>query len=116
MKTGRFGTFFNRFARDVHGNLTMLTAFILTSLMVLVGLAVDLEFIFRQKARVQYAMDSAVLAGALSRQAGATNAEVVSDIRQYVSPLIDSAGGGMSCTTVSVTFSDVSSRTKFALQ
>ena len=106
MKTGRFETFFNRFAHDVHGNLTMLTAFILTSLMVLVGLAVDLEFIFRQKARVQYAMDSAVLAGALSRQAGATNAEVVSDIRQYVSPLVDSAGGGMSCTTVSVTFSD----------
>ena len=93
-------------ARDVRGNITMLTAFILASLVALVGLAVDLEFIFRQQARVQYAMDSAVLAGALSRQAGATDEEVIADIRTYMSPLIDSAGGGMNCTAVSVTFSE----------
>jgi len=47
-------------ARDDRGNLTVLTAFILASMVALVGLAVDLEFIFRQQARVQYAMDSAV--------------------------------------------------------
>ncbi|HBX95222.1 MAG TPA: hypothetical protein DEG79_20625, partial [Hyphomonas sp.] len=75
-------------ARDDRGNLTVLTAFILASMVALVGLAVDLEFIFRQQARVQYAMDSAVLAGALSRQAGATDEEVTADIREYMSPLI----------------------------
>ncbi|HBN94547.1 MAG TPA: hypothetical protein DEB28_05335 [Hyphomonas sp.] len=93
-------------ARDDRGNLTVLTAFILASMVALVGLAVDLEFIFRQQARVQYAMDSAVLAGALSRQAGATDEEVTADIREYMSPLIASAGGGMTCTPVTVVFTD----------
>ena len=95
-----------KIARDVRGNLTVLTAFILASMVALVGLAVDLEFIFRQQARVQYAMDSAVLAGALSRQGGATDEAVIADIREYMNPLIDSAGGGLSCTPVTVTFSE----------
>ena len=95
-----------RLAHDAGGNLTILTAFILAGLVALIGLAVDLGFIFRQQARVQYAMDSAVLAGALSRQAGATDEEVIADIREYMAPLIDSAGGGMTCTPVAVTFSE----------
>lgn len=103
MKTG-----FRQYAKKSGGNVAMLSAFIITALVAFAGLAIDFEFTFRQKARVQYAMDSALLAGALARQAGQTDAEVISAVREYTSALASTAGGGMTCTPIAITFDEAS--------
>lgn len=97
-----------RYAVRRDGNVAMLAAFVIVAIFSVVGLAVDFEFTIRQKSRVQYAVDSAVLAGALARQDGASDEEVIADIRQYVTQLVDAAGGGMTCTPMAVTFDEES--------
>lgn len=99
--------FLKEFIADIRANITILSALVVASICGLAGLAVDLEFIFRQQARVQYVMDSAVLAGALARQAGSTDEEVIAEIRGYTNSLVGTAGGGMTCTPVTVTFNEV---------
>ncbi|MCA8904717.1 MAG: hypothetical protein KDA43_07775, partial [Hyphomonas sp.] len=55
---------------DRRANVSVLMAFVVTAVLGLAGVALDLEFTVRQKNKVQFALDSAVLAGALDRQKG----------------------------------------------
>tara|TARA_R100000365_G_C2743084_1_gene71777 strand:+ start:422 stop:1969 length:1548 start_codon:yes stop_codon:yes gene_type:complete len=102
------GHLFRRFAANADGNLALLGAFVIIAIMSVVGLAVDFEFTIRQKERVQHSVDSAVLAGALSRQRGEADDLVIADVRKYAASLIDTAGGGLSCTPLVVTFDEAS--------
>ncbi len=92
--------------RDQRGNVAMIFALTAVAIVSLTGLAIDFQNTVRQKGRVQQALDSAVLSGALLRQSGASPAEVTSEVRTYVQAQIDSEDDGLSCNPVRVTLSD----------
>ena len=97
-----------RYRQDTRGNIMVLMALIIVAIMGLAGFAIDLRFTISQKEKVQYALDSAVLAGALERQKGKTDEEVKAEVRNYANSLISMQGGGMTCTAIGVVLDDVS--------
>ena len=106
--TTRFTSGFGRFGRNRRGNVAMLSAFMITAIFALTGLAVDFGYTFRQKSKVQYAMDSALLAGALARQRGLADEDVIDEIRTYANSLLGDNDGGMNCTPIGVVFNEES--------
>nr|WP_321442203.1 pilus assembly protein TadG-related protein [uncultured Hyphomonas sp.] len=96
------------YRRDTRGNIMVLMALVVVAVMGLAGLAIDLRFTISQKEKVQYALDSAVLAGALERQKGKTEEEVKAEVRNYAGALIGMQGGGMTCQDIGVVMDDVS--------
>lgn len=84
----------------------MIAAFVIPAIVALAGIAIDLQNTVRQKSKVQAALDSAVLAGALGRQAGNTAAEVTLDVQTYAEALFVDQGGGLECDAVNVTFDE----------
>ncbi|MAU66098.1 MAG: hypothetical protein CMF06_03880 [Hyphomonas sp.] len=96
------------YRRDTRGNIMVLMALVVVAIMGLAGLAIDLRFTISQKEKVQYALDSAVLAGALERQKGKTEEEVKAEVREYAGALIGMQGGGMTCQDIGVVMDDVS--------
>ena len=96
-----------RWRRETQGNITILMALVVVAVLALAGVAIDLRFTITQKEKVQYALDSAVLAGALERQRGADAAGVTREVRTYAGVLIAQAGGGLQCTEITVTMDDV---------
>lgn len=107
---------FSRWRQNAKGNITILMALVVVAVLGLAGIAIDLRFTISQKEKVQYALDSAVLAGALERQRGADEAGVKEEVRTYANSLISEAGGGMSCTAIDVTMDDVSQDITASLQ
>ena len=97
-----------RYRQDTRGNIMVLMALVVVAIMGLAGLAIDLRFTISQKEKVQYALDSAVLAGALERQKGKSEDDVKAEVREYAGALIDMQGGGMTCQTIGVVLDDVS--------
>lgn len=93
-----------RFRPAEGGNVLMLAAFLIPALLALAGLAIDFQFTVRQKAKTQQVLDSAILAGAVQRQAGASEDEVIAEVKTYVAALSENQGGDLSCDTVIVTF------------
>jgi Flp pilus assembly protein TadG len=82
----------------------MMAALFIPAVLALGGLVVDFQFTIRQKNKVQFAIDSAVLAGALSRQGGASEEAVAADVNRYTAALVAGQGGDIVCTPVNVTF------------
>jgi len=95
-----------RFGAASGGNVAMVAAFVIPSLLALVGIAVDTQNTIRQKAKVQAALDSAVLAGALQRQRGMNAETVIADVQQYAEAMFLQQGGGLTCGEVVVTFNE----------
>lgn len=95
-------------ARAEDGNVAMIAAFVIPCILALAGIAIDLQNTVRQKSKVQAALDSAVLAGALGRQAGNTAAEVTTDVQIYAAALFTDQGGGLACDPVAVSFDETS--------
>ena len=91
-----------RWRGDKRGNITVLMALVVVAVLGLAGMAIDLRFTISQREKVQYALDSAVLAGALERQRGADLTGVTQEVRTYAGALIDQAAGGMTCTQIQV--------------
>jgi len=110
MLTGlnRFKTACRRWQDDTRGNVIVLFAFVAVSIMGLAGVAIDLEYTIRQKAKVQYIIDAAVLAGALERQRGADNEAVIAEVRDYAGAMLNMSEGGMTCTEIGVGFDEAS--------
>ena len=84
----------------------MVAAFVIPCILALAGIAIDLQNTVRQKSKVQAALDSAVLAGALGRQAGNTPAETTLDVQTYAQALFTDQGGGLDCDVVGVSFDE----------
>ncbi len=97
-----------RYRQDTGGNIMVLMALIIVAVMGLAGFAIDLRYTISQKEKVQYALDSAVLAGALERQKGKSADEVKAEVREYAGALIDMQGGGMTCSAIGVVLDEVS--------
>ena len=95
-----------RFGDASGGNVAMLAAFVIPSLLALAGIAIDTQNTIRQKAKVQAALDSAVLAGALQRQRGMNAETVIADVQQYAESMFLQQGGGLACGEVVVTFNE----------
>lgn len=93
-----------RLASDVRGQFALITASILTPVMVFGGLAVDYHLAINSKDKVQYAMDSAVIAGARALQSSKTTTEIESDVRLYFASMIEDEAHGLSCDPVRVSF------------
>ncbi|MBU2196845.1 MAG: hypothetical protein KKB75_09180 [Alphaproteobacteria bacterium] len=98
------GKLIRRWSVSNGANVAIMAALFIPAILALGGVAIDFQYTVRQKNKVQYALDSAVLAGALSRQAGASEDVVEAYIRAYTEALIGRQGGGISCTSVAVTF------------
>lgn len=92
------------FVRDRKANVAMLAAFMIPAILGLAGFAIDLQNTVRQKSKVQAALDSAVLAGALSRQRGMNEDTVRADVQQYAASMFAEQGGGLDCSVVTVAF------------
>lgn len=86
------------------GNVAVMGALFIPGVLALGGVAVDFQFTIRQKSKVQFALDSAVLAGALSRQGGASEDAVAADVKRYAEALVAEQGGDIACAPVDVTF------------
>jgi len=97
-----------RYQNDTRGNIMVLMALVVVAIMGLAGFAIDLRFTITQKEKVQYALDSAVLAGALERQKGKSDDDVKASVREYAGALIGLQGGGMTCSAIGVVLDDVS--------
>jgi Flp pilus assembly protein TadG len=92
------------FKVDTRGNVLMLSALIIPVLMALMGVAIDFQFTVSQKNKVQRTLDSAVLAGALLRQDGASEAEVQIEVDRYARAMISKQGGELTCGAITVSF------------
>ncbi|MFN7164484.1 MAG: TadE/TadG family type IV pilus assembly protein, partial [Hyphomonas sp.] len=86
----------------------MLSAFVIPILLALVGISIDTQNTLRQKSKVQAALDSAVLAGALQRQRGMNAETVIADVQQYAASMFAEQGGGLACAPVTVSFDELS--------
>lgn len=92
------------FIRNKRANVAMLAAFMIPAILGLTGFAIDLQNTVRQKSKVQAALDSAVLAGALARQRGMNETAVRADVQQYAASMFAEQGGGLTCGAVTVSF------------
>lgn len=92
------------FAGNRRANVAMLAAMMIPAILGLAGFAIDLQNTVRQKSKVQASLDSAVLAGALSRQRGMNEDTVRSDVQSYAASMFDQQGGGLVCEPVTVSF------------
>lgn len=92
-----------RFRQDDEGNVAMIAALSVIPILSVVGLAMDLQLTSTQRAGVQAAVDSAVIAGAKSLQAGSSQEEIAIDVNNYVAALISQNSRGTECNSVMVT-------------
>ncbi len=92
------------FGKAEGGNVAMLGAVLIPSILALAGVAIDTQNTLRQKSKAQASLDSAVLAGALQRQRGMTETAVRADVQQYAGSMFAEQGGGLVCAPVTVTF------------
>ena len=97
---------YRRFGASSGGNVAMISAFVIPCVLALVGISIDTQNTIRQKAKVQAALDSAVLAGALQRQRGMNAETVIADVQQYAEAMFLQQGGGLACGEVVVTFNE----------
>lgn len=94
------------FGRSRSANVAMVAAGVIPAILALVGISIDFQNTVRQKAKVQASIDSAVLAGALQRQRGMTEAAVRLDVQQYAASMFAQQGGGLVCEPVTVAFNN----------
>jgi len=104
LKSMKIGKVFRHWHLSQRGNIAIMCALFVPAVLALGGVAIDFQFTVRQKNKVQYALDSAVLAGALLRQGGGSEEAVRADVKGYMSALIEEQGGDIVCTPVTVSF------------
>jgi Flp pilus assembly protein TadG len=104
MKVMSIGKISRQWRAGRGGSVAIMAALFVPAVLAVAGVAIDFQFTIRQKSKVQFALDSAVLAGALARQSGASEIAVAQDISRYVDALIDQQGGNIMCAPVDVTF------------
>jgi len=89
------------------GQIAMIVALALIPILLMAGLAVDLQRTTTYKSKVQYAMDAAVIAGSKAKQDGASNAEIEQIVGSYMDAvLLASDGQTTHCASANVDVSD----------
>lgn len=103
MKMGR-----KNFARNESGNVAMIAALTIIPIMAIAGFAIDFQMTTTQKARVQYAVDSAVLAATKSLESGKAEHLVFAETETYFRAVLSAHNTKyLTCQDLKFTFDDV---------
>lgn len=90
------------FKREDGGNVAMIAALSVIPIISVVGFAMDLQMTTTQRAGVQAAVDSAIIAGAKSLQVGKTTKDIEAEVNAYVGALVNNKSRGTTCSPVRV--------------
>ena len=89
---------------DKSGHVAVIAALSIIPILTVAGFAVDYQLVTTKKTQVQFALDSAVIAGARAMQDGQTEAQITETIQTYIDALAQTNGNDLSCSQTSVTF------------
>lgn len=93
------------FAGNEHGNVAMIAALTIIPIVTIAGFAIDFQVTTTQKARVQQAIDSAVLAATKSEQDGKDKAYVLKEANDYFEGILNqSSNSGLTCTKIDLIY------------
>ncbi|MBY9065567.1 hypothetical protein K1X12_01575 [Hyphomonas sp. WL0036] len=93
------------FAREESGNIAMIAALSIIPIVTIAGFAIDFQVTTTQKARVQQAVDSAVLAATKSMQDGKDRAYTLQEANDYFAGILsDNGSSGLTCSLVALTY------------
>lgn len=96
-----------RFAGNETGNVAMIAALVIIPIAAIAGFAIDFQVTTTQKARIQQAVDSAVLAATKSMQDGKDRAYSLKEANDYFSGILNqSNNSGLNCTKIELTYFD----------
>ncbi|ABI76848.1 conserved domain protein [Hyphomonas neptunium ATCC 15444] len=102
MKTGH-----RNFFRNESGNVAMIAALTIIPIVGIAGFAIDFQVTTTQKARVQQAVDSAVLAATKSMQDGKDRAYSLKEANDYFKGILNqSNNSGLNCTNIDLVYID----------
>ena len=90
--------------RDERGNVAMIFALALIPMLIVAGFAIDAQVAFSKKDKIQYAIDSAVLAGARMMQSSNDEDSVTDHARKYFAAIMDNENDNLTCDTLAITF------------
>jgi len=100
MKTGHL-----KFAANEKGNVAIIAALTIIPIIGIAGFAIDFQVTTTQKARVQQAVDSAVLAATKSMQDGKDKAYTLKEANDYFTGILNqSNNSGLTCTKIELTY------------
>lgn len=106
MKTGQ-RNIFKGFAANEAGNVAMIAALTIIPIVTIAGFAIDFQVTTTQKARVQQAIDSAVLAATKSMQDGKDKAYTLKEANDYFTGILNQANNsGLTCTKIDLIYID----------
>jgi len=75
------------------GQISIIVALALIPILLMAGLAVDLQRTTTYKSKVQYALDAAVIAGSKAKQEGASNEEIEALVETYLNAVLLASDG-----------------------
>ena len=93
-----------RWIENREGNVAVILAIAIVPILVLVGVAIDLQNTTTSRSFIQYTIDNAVIAGSREMQAGKSQDDIRAYINKFVDGVIKSKGYAMSCKPAEVTF------------
>lgn len=86
------------------GNVAIILAIAIIPILVLVGIAIDLQNTNTSRSFMQYTIDNAVIAGSREMQAGKSQADIQTYINNFVEGVVKDKSYSMSCKPPEVTF------------
>lgn len=96
---------FRRFLRNEAGNVVMITALAILPILAIAGLAIDFQLTTTRKAKVQFAIDSAVLAATKSLQEGKSQSAVINEANTYFQAILNqNDNSGLNCAPLSILY------------
>ncbi len=100
MKTGH-----THFAGNERGNVAMIAALVIIPIVTIAGFAIDFQVTTTQKARVQQAIDSAVLAATKSMQDGKDKDYTLKEANDYFTGILNQANNsGLICSKIDLVY------------
>jgi len=88
------------------GNVAIILAIAIVPILVLVGIAIDLQNTNTSRQFIQYTLDNAVIAGSREMQAGKSKAEINDYINDFVDGVVKAKNYAISCKPVEVAYSE----------
>ena len=95
-----------RWRADTGGNIAIIFALALIPILAIVGVAIDTQMTLTQKNKVQAVVDSAVIFGSRSMQAGASRTDVTKEVTSYVAALLKQQSNSLDCAPVALEYAD----------
>lgn len=91
---------------DTRGNTAIIFALSIIPILSIVGVAIDTQMTVTQKNKVQAVVDSAVIFGSRSMQAGGSRTQVTKEVTSYVAALLKQQSSALDCAPVALEYAD----------